>query len=233
MSEPLPFHVFHSSHLAVLGGCAVLLVILAYLRRARPDWAVHTERALGVILLLLWPVTTWVHWQKGTLDLNNALPFHLCDVAGIAGGIALWTHRQLACEIVYFFGLAGTLQGLITPNLAVDFPDPRFAVFFLLHGGVVVTAVHVVTAMKRPPLPWAVPRMIGVTFAYAGIVGIINFCINTNYGFLCRKPEQASLMDLMPAWPWYIGCLVILCGVFYSLLYLPFGLGRRLRARRQ
>lgn len=221
------FHAFSRSHLAVLALCLVLLIGLGYLRRVRPRLAERAEKGLGVLLLLVWPATVFAYWQTGVLSLNNALPLHFCDIAGIAGGLALLTRRQTACEIVYFFGLAGTLQGLLTPNLKFDFPDPRFFVFFMLHGGVVVAAVHVVTAMGRAPRPDALGRMLVMTAGYAVATGLINALLGTNYAFLCRKPEQASLMDHLGPWPWYIGGLVLLALVSYSLLHLPFVLRRR------
>jgi hypothetical integral membrane protein (TIGR02206 family) len=225
--SPYSFHAFSRSHLAVLAVCLALLVGLAYLRRLRPRLAERAEKALGVLLLLVWPATVLAYWQKGALELGNALPMHFCDIAGLAGGVALLTRRQTACEIVYFFGLAGTLQGLLTPNLKFDFPDPRFFVFFMLHGGVVVAAVHVVTAMGLVPRPDALRRMLVFTMGYALATGLINAVLGTNYAFLCHKPEQASLMDHLGPWPWYIGALVLIAVTFYTLLHLPFTLWRR------
>jgi len=99
--------------------------------------------------------------------------------------------------------------------------------FFLLHGGVVVSALHAVTALGCSPRQGAVPRMICVTLAYAAFAALINKALGTNFGFLCHKPDQASLMDSLGPWPWYIGSMVILCGVFYSVLNAPFALTRR------
>ncbi|HRJ10162.1 MAG TPA: TIGR02206 family membrane protein [Prosthecobacter sp.] len=224
---PYDFQAFSRSHIAVLAACLAALVLLAFLRRVNESQAVRAERVLGFLLLLIWPLTVLAYWHTGILSLGNALPLHYCDIAGIAAGLALLTRRQTACEVVYYLGLAGTLQGLLTPNLKADFPDPRFLVFFLLHGGVVVTALHVVTSMGRAPRPGALRRMLAFTLGYAALTGLINTALGTNYAFLCRKPEQASLMDHLGPWPWYIGSLVLLAFVLYSLLHLPFHLARR------
>lgn len=223
---PAPFEAFSTSHQTVLLLTISAIGLLALSRWKKPALASAQERLLGTALFLTWPLAVWVYWSHGTLEANNALPCHFCDVAAIAGGIALWTRHRLACEIVYFFGLAGTLQGLLTPNLEVDFPHPRFLVFFLLHSGVVVTAVHVVTAFRCPPRPGALRRMFGVTLIYTVVVAAINAALGTNYGFLCHKPAQASLMDHLGVWPWYIGSLILLCVLFYCLLYLPFVIRR-------
>jgi hypothetical integral membrane protein (TIGR02206 family) len=226
---PAPFHAFGTSHLIVLALCGTLLCLMALAARWAPALSRVLEKTLAILLLTSWPLSVLAHWQLGELHPGNSLPLHLCDVAAIAGGLALLTRHQLAAEILYFFGMAGTLQGLITPNLNVDFPEMRFFSFFILHGGVVIAALHVVTAMKCPPRPGSVPRMVGLTLAYAAAVGMANAALGTNYAFLCHKPQQASLMDALGSWPWYIGSLVLLCGLFYTLLYAPFFIRHQLR----
>ncbi|MCA1964325.1 MAG: TIGR02206 family membrane protein [Prosthecobacter sp.] len=233
MTEAAPFHAFSPSHQVVLAMTVLCLLVLAFLQKWSPRGAVLAERLLGTLLLLAWPATSYGHWQGGTFSWDNALPCHFCDVAAIGGGIALWTRHRLACEIVYFFGMAGTLQGLLTPNLKADFPDARFFAFFLIHAGVVIAALHVVTAMRCPPRPGAVRRMFGVTMLYAASAAALNQALGTNYGFLCRKPEAASLMDHLGPWPWYIGSLIGLCVLFYAVLNAPFALSRWLASRRQ
>jgi hypothetical integral membrane protein (TIGR02206 family) len=233
MPPPASFQVLGPSHLVTLALCVALYLVLAMLRRMRERAAIVAERVLGTMLFLLWPLTTVTHWQGGTLSWENGLPLHFCDVAGLAGGVALWTRRQFACEVVYFFGLAGTLQGLLTPNLEFDFPDGRFLVFFLLHGGVVVTALHVTTSMKHAPRPGSVWRMLGATLAYAVLVTPVNIGLGTNYGFLVEKPARASLMDHLGDWPWYILSLIGLAMLFYLVLYAPFFFGRRMKQRKK
>ena len=232
MNAPVSFQAFGATHQAVLVMTVVAVILLATLRRARPVMAVVLERLLGSALLLTWPASALAHWFGGDLSLDNLLPCHFCDIAAISGAIALWTHHRLACEVLYFFGMAGTLQGLLTPNLQADFPDARFVVFFMVHAGVVVAALHVVTAMHCPPRPGAVKRMFALTMLYAAAAGTVNALLHTNFGFLCQKPEAASLMDHLGPWPWYIASLIALCVVFYSLLYAPFVIGRAWAGKR-
>ncbi len=232
MSPPAPFYAFGTSHQWVLALTAATIVVLAVLRRWSPKIAAVGEKILGSGLLLTWPASMVGHLLAGDFSADNALPCHFCDVAAISGGIALWTQNRNACEILYFFGLAGTLQGLITPNLKGDFPDMRFFAFFLTHAGVVIAAIHVTTSLGCPPRRGCLPRMVAVTLSYAALAGVVNKVCGTNYGFLCHKPEAASLMDHLGAWPWYIASMVGLCVVFYSILYLPFFLLRKWQERK-
>ncbi|MES2594784.1 MAG: TIGR02206 family membrane protein [Verrucomicrobiota bacterium] len=229
MLSAAPFYILSVSHQTVLVLTLLTIVLLGVLRRWRSEWARIGEKVLGSLLLLTWPASMAGHLFGGDFSGDNALPCHFCDVAAVSGGIALWTRNRLACEMIYFFGLAGTLQGLLTPNLKADFPDLRFFAFFMTHAGVVIAAIHVVTSMGCPPRIGVVPRMVAITLGYAAIAGGVNKLAGTNYGFLCHKPEAASLMDHLGAWPWYIASLIGLCVVFYTILNLPFVIQRKIR----
>lgn len=196
------------------------------LRRSGSPWAVRVERVLAIALLINWLVSALARYLTGELNLQNALPFHLCDVAAFAGAIALLRRDPLAAELVYFFGLAGTLNGLLTPALLQDFPHLTFFAFFLGHSGIVIAAVHVVAGMGLIPRPGAPLRMLGCILSYAAMVGAINGVLGTNYGFVCWKAPSPSLMDVLGPWPWYVGSLVLLSLIFFVLLNLPFVIQR-------
>lgn len=228
------FQVYGLSHLAALAVTAMVAGSMILLARRRRERAVRVmEIALGCALLLEWPAEAFYAWRWGLLNSGNALPLHFCSVAAILGALALFTHRAELCELLYFWGLAGTVQGLITPSLWRDYPHPAFFAFFALHGGVVSAALHVVYGRGITPRPGAVPRAVGWMLVYAVVVGSLNALIRAlggeaNYGFLCRKPESASLLDHLGPWPWYIGSIIGVAWVLFSALDLPFsGRGRR------
>lgn len=216
------FFPFCPSHWVILGLTVLALAFLIWLRRTGSPWASNAERILAVALLINWPVSILAHFLEGDLNLQNSLPFHLCDVSAMAGAIALVRHQRLAAEVVYFFGLAGTLNGLITPALLQDFPHPTFFSFFLGHSGVVIAAVHVVAGLQIMPSRGAPIRMLGYLVGYAAVMSPINWALATNYGFLCWKPPSPSLMDALGPWPWYVGSLALLALAFFTLLNVPF-----------
>ncbi|MFN0076859.1 MAG: TIGR02206 family membrane protein [Prosthecobacter sp.] len=217
---PPQFHPFGTSHQVVLVLTAVLLGLMLVIARTR--FANAAEKTLGTVLLLLYPGTLAGHAWVGSLNAQTLLPLQYCDIACLAGGIALWTRRQFFCEIVYFFGLAGTSQGLITPALIYDFPDPRFLAFFVLHSGVTIAAVYVVTGMRHRPAPGAVLRMMLFSVSWYAVTAVVNVALGTNYAFQCAKPVTATLFDQLHPWPWYNFETIGLGVVFYSVLYLPF-----------
>ncbi len=222
---PSVFHPFGASHQAALLLTALVLVLM--LVAADTRCARLAERLLGTVLLLLFPTTFIVHLLMGSLTAQTCLPLQYCDIAAIAGGLALWTRRAFWCEVVYFFGFAGTFQGLITPSLQFHFPDPRFFAFFGLHGGVSIAALYVVTGMRYRPPPGVVGRMMLFSLAWYAVAAVINLMLGTNYAFQCMKPLNASLFDHLGPWPWYNLVAILLGPVFYTALYLPFAFRTR------
>ena len=216
-----PFQAGGTSHLSVLVLTCMTMAWLIWHRRSSGTPSGLPEKVLKWILILSWPATLFQHWHHGTLDRTNVLPMHFCDWALAASILALHSRHWLAVEVAYFFGLAGTLQGLLTPSLRYDWPHPAFFTFFVVHAGIVVTAVHLVAGMRLLPRPGAVFRMIGLTLLYGVVAAVVNASLGTNYGFLCAKPASGSLLDILGPWPWYVGSLVAVASVLYTLLDLP------------
>ena len=224
MNPPTPFQPFGSTHLAALavialGGGALILA-------ARRGWCPPVVRggehllAVSLVVLPLWHLLRTA--AGDSFDIQSALPLHYCDLASFAGATALWTRRQACCETVYFLGLAGTFQGLVTPALQKDYPDPAYFLFFAAHGTVVIAALYVVLGWRRAPGRGGVRLAMLVTTGYALFISLVNAALGVNYGFLCAKPPTASLMDWLGPWPWYVGSLWLLGLVLYLLLDLPF-----------
>ena len=227
MNQPAAtFSIFGPSH---LGAWLVLFIAgfaLIRFSRAHPGSRgirVCEFALIGSLLLSTFfkPISQAL---TGRFEIGAALPLHYCDLAAMLGVASLITHRQRLCELVYFFGLAGTAQALITPALTSDFPSPTYFIFFLGHGAIVITALHAVLGLKKIPQPGAVKRAMLVSTAYALVVGGINSLLGTNYGFLCAKPPTTSLMDALGPWPWYVAALWLVALGIYTLLYLPFRL---------
>jgi uncharacterized membrane protein YwaF len=63
-------------------------------------------------------------------------------------------------------------------------------------------------------------------------VGLVNWALSSNYLFIAHKPETASLLDVLPAWPWYILWIEAIGAVAVLLLYAPFAV-KDWRARRK
>lgn len=222
-----PFHVLGPSHVTVLSLTIIITILMIRAAWRGESWGLRSlEKLLALVLLSEWPANILISWVLGELDVDHIVPAHFCDVASILGGLALLTRKHELCELLYFWGLSGTAQGLLTPALEVDFPSPRFLVFFALHSGVVIAALYIVFGKRITPRAGAVKRAMGWMLVYAAVAAMLNVLLGSNYGFLCHKPPTGSLLDMLGPWPWYVGSLVLVALVFFTALDLPFR-GRR------
>ncbi|MBT8045475.1 MAG: TIGR02206 family membrane protein [Verrucomicrobiae bacterium] len=219
------FELYGFGHVGALICLAAVAVLV--IRRCRKNE--YSARAKSGITLLTfccfaaYPINQ-AAWESigGTASMTAIVPFHLCDVAAFLCGFALITRRPLLCELSYFWGLAGTLQGLLTPNLPYDFPHPVFIAFFMQHGVIVITALLLPLGLGWRPRGRAWLHAFGWILVYAMAAIVVNLVLGTNFGFLMHKPSEASLLDIMPAWPGYVFCLIGLAALMFYLLGLPF-----------
>jgi len=130
-------------------------------------------------------------------------------------------------ELTYFWGLAGTLQGLLTPDLSVGFPHLVFWQYVLGHLGIVFAALFLVVGLGRTPRPGAVPRVFAITLAYTALVGLVDALAGANYMFLRRPPGEWTLLRLLGPWPWYLLSAAAVALVLFTALDAPFWSGRR------
>ena len=158
---------------------------------------------------------------------HELLPLHLCDWATFTGVVALVTRRPLAFELTWFWAMAGTTQALLTPDLAVRPPEISWYTFYLSHGGVVAAALLLTWGAGMRTRPWAAFRIFAWSQLYLATVLGLNGLLGTNYGYLCAKPENPSLLDHLGPWPWYLLSLEGLALALFWLLDLPFRLTER------
>jgi hypothetical integral membrane protein (TIGR02206 family) len=229
-----PFVPFGPSHLTAIACTFLVPLALALLARhehpgRRTDRVVRT--ALAAILLLGWLGWWGLSAARGTLGIDNGLPMNLCDWAEVALLVALLTRHQFAYELGYFWGLGGTLQGVLTPPIYWDFPDPQFLFFFIQHGGVVASLLYLTLGTRMRPVWRALPRVVAATFGYLAAAALVDWLLGVNYGFLRAKPAGQNLLTLMSPWPWYIPELVAAGLVFVLLYYAPFALADLVKRR--
>jgi len=231
---PSPFHSFGASHIvamALMLAAAAALILAS--RAARSDPFDRSVRwILAFLLLADWIAYLVMFYRNGWLAVGNVLPLNLCDWATIAVALTLLVPNQRSFELSYFWALAGTLLASITPDLAYDFPDPRFIFYFLYHAIIIASVLYMVFTLGMRPVPGSVGRVVAWTLAYIAVAGAADWWLGTNYGFLRAKPATATLFDAMPPWPWYIVCSFAIGIAAMLLLYAPYFIADRLRRPR-
>ena len=137
----------HLGALVLIAAGTAGLVVLA---RRRPGAWLRWMAVALVAVELSW----WAYVAAGGVpgsELAYSLPLQLCDAAIFVAAAALWTRRQLIVELTYFWGLAGTIQALLTPDLPQHFPSYPYFQYYLAHGGVVAAALLLVIGLQIRP----------------------------------------------------------------------------------
>ncbi|MGZ6804622.1 MAG: TMEM164 family acyltransferase, partial [Nocardioidaceae bacterium] len=117
MSSPLAYWT------GVALGALVCVELCVACRRWPGGWTHRAGRIIALLLaadavtFVISPVVT------GRWSVQTSLPLALCDVALIVAAVACWFPQwALAVELTWFWGLTGTLQAVLTPDLTATFP---------------------------------------------------------------------------------------------------------------
>lgn len=179
-------------------------------------WLIFISLLGSEAWLNYWYVTTNM-W-----DIRYTLPFQLCSISLYLCMWMLLTKQKWAFEVAYFLGLGGALQALLTPELFYDFPHFRFIHFFVAHIAIVLAVFYMLWVEKKMITITALWKSFGLLQVIALLVYFINKLTSGNYMFLAKKPTNASLIDFLGPYPWYILTLEVVVLLFFFILYVPF-----------
>lgn len=223
--DPAPrFEAYGTSHWVVLLLTVAVPALLIAWSRRDPTGRVERSVRLGLILLLAGNLAALlaIGWARGQRDWMDFLPMHLCDWLAFIVLAALWTKRQTLFELAYFWGLAGTSQGVLTPDLDYGFPHPYFFTFHIGHSGLLTAVAFLALAGGLRPHPRSILRAWLWLQVYLVCAGLVNLLLDENFGYLCAKPDNPSLLDHLGPWPWYLLVLEVLALLLFTLAYLPY-----------
>jgi hypothetical integral membrane protein (TIGR02206 family) len=226
------FQLFGTPHLVtlVLIVASALLLPLA-VRFWRRSAARPVAHVLATLLLVQEGVQLLLEAKRAGLSVE-LLPLQLCTMAVYLTAWMLISRAARVYEVVYFWGLGGSTQALVTPDLAQGFPAPAYLLFFLGHGLVIVGVLYGAIVFRLRPYPASILRVIALTLAAAAAVFFVNLWLGTNFMYLMAKPTHPSLLDWFGPWPWYWLGLIGVGLITFLVLYMPFLIADLIRRRR-
>jgi hypothetical integral membrane protein (TIGR02206 family) len=216
------FVLFGREHVIVMTLTFTVPLALALIGKGHERRDALIRRFYAAVL-----IGTWVAWyvlfiSRGWLTWANALPMNLCDWATVAVLIACFSRNPKAYELAYFWGLAGTLQGIVTPDVNYSFPEPQFDVFILGHAAIIGAVLYLTFGSGMRPVSASIPRVAGWTLVYAAAASLTDWALDVNYGFFRAKPGHATVFDFLSPWPTYIPQMIALGFAAIAILYLPW-----------
>ncbi len=227
------FVTFSTSHIVSLMIIGLGCVASAVLRQASGPNSFDLSRRRAACLLLTGILLANFVFEQcyerlvGTWSIRESLPLHLCDIAiavtvvaliGAANQNSRRPQPSRAYELAFYWGLGGTLQAVLTPDLEQAFPSPRFFTYFIGHGTIVISAAALTLGIGMRPRLWSALHVWLITNAAAVPVLAVNYFLGSNYMFLCGAPTASTVLNYLGEWPWpYIFLLDLLAlGVMSS-----------------
>ena len=208
---------FGPDHLAAL--LVVALGSAISFRAGQARWA-GIASGIGGVLFCALAIGLWIMRLSDGFQANTDLPLFLCDVAFLLCVACFFRPHPLPLTLVAYWGLAGTLQAMITPDLPYAFPSKEYFLFFVGHG-VIVIAVFFLVGKTRSAnlLGWHGIRtaFLGL-LVYSVVVGALDAAGGWNYGYLCVKPGRASILDSLGPWPYYVVGALALSLPFFCMV---------------
>jgi hypothetical integral membrane protein (TIGR02206 family) len=227
VNSPPPFHPYGAPHLVVIFlTIALPFVLAALVRRTKSQLLERTVIAvLSALLIFNYLAYLILIRQTGALSWERMLPMQLCDWAMVVIIVAMWTGKRAWFELAYFWGIGGTVQAVLTPNLAYGFPDFRFFSFFISHCSIIIGIVYLMLTRRYRPYPFSIVKVFLWTELYFVITMFVDAITGYNYGFLLHKPEAFSVLSfLSDSRPLYLLQFHLLAFMFFAALYAPFAI---------
>jgi hypothetical integral membrane protein (TIGR02206 family) len=219
------FHAFTPEHYVLLGLFLTVFVALVVVGRRYGDHE-RFRRVFAIAIPCFTVPMQVLQLLPGDFDLGTSLPLQYCDLAWAIAAYALWTRKPWAAALTFFWGLTLTTQGIATPSLAEEFPDPRYFMFFGMHFLTVWAAGYLAATGSTPTWRWYRFTVV-VTAVWAVVVMVFNGLTDTNYGYLNGKPSSASALDLLPGWPTYVVIEIAIIAGVWALMTWPFARTQR------
>lgn len=228
---PPPFQLFGTPHIVAMAATVAVPVALSLaVRRLDSERATRVVCVVFALVMLVNQVVYWVYrfvTEGPGIFVREHLPLHVCGMTVLLSAATLLWRGRFTYELLYFWGLAGATNAVVTPELTEGFPHYVFFQYFLSHGGIVAAAVFATWGLgMRPTFRSLIRAFVAMNVMAVAVAGV-NLLLDSNYMYLCEAPVTASPF-LLFSWPWYVAWLEVLALVFFGLLFLPvYLLGRR------
>jgi hypothetical integral membrane protein (TIGR02206 family) len=242
------FSSWSPPHLLALAAAAALALIVAYFaRRGGRAWLAKAAPFLAGAMWLN-EIAYQCYWMAvGGWSQSNALMLQMCGLSILLLPLCLFLadspKRRYLADVLYFWGIAGAMQAMLTPDIgASGFPSYRYFSFFISHSLIVACVVALVASGSiRISLRSFARCMLISNIAVVPIYLVDRLLVLIppyapgNYFAIGYPPPTGSPIDLLASIfgpsPRYIVGLELMCVIVFLLLWLPFAFASLHRAR--
>jgi hypothetical integral membrane protein (TIGR02206 family) len=234
------FRFFSLQHiLALLFICfCVVIIIILFGNNRNKDLLGYAALILSSIILIN-ELAYHIYWYSiGCWLPTNGFLLHMCGVSIVLIPFVLFSWNQkiriYLGEVVFFWGLGGALQAVLTPDINVHgFPEYKYFSFFISHGFLIITAIFIIIAFNIRIGLWSYIRNFFITNTAVVIFFLANPLFRNiapfeiaNYFVVGYPPPDGSIIDVLveifgPS-PWYLIGLELVGLAYFGLICIPF-----------
>ena len=144
-----------------------------------------------------------IRYITGYYSIEKDLPLQLCAIGIYVAVVALLKKNQIAFELIFYWGLVGASQAILTPDSDL-FELKIFFIYSQAYHSALIFAVLwlVIKCNMRMQIEY-IPRVVLITNLVVVVISVINYLLDSNYMFLRVKPNSVSPF-LIGDWPVYI-----------------------------
>ncbi|WP_411768423.1 TIGR02206 family membrane protein [Winogradskyella sp. A3E31] len=211
-------------HLAPIVLVAVLAFLLIPYSKKYLDKQQQYLVFKGIGCLVSLMVISYHIWKilSGNYNFSTDLPLFLCSFLALIIPVFSFYRKFWMYEVLLFIIIAGTTQGVITPDIPEGFPSFDYFRYWTVHLGLLLVIFYATFVFRMRPTFKSVFKAFLALQIYAIVVLLLNWLLNANYSYLSKKPESASALDFFHDWPYYILELELIVLPYFLLIYGVF-----------
>ena len=204
--------------IGLLSSIVVISFLLIFYKKKEVDKKAQFLKVLGFSFIIAFLISNSIGIYKGTWNIQDNLPLHLCRISFIISIIVLFTRKQWMYEWVLFLAIPSGLHSILTPELTKGVSDWFYFEYYFVHAGLIFVPLFltIVMGMKtRVDAWWKTLLRVQIPVV---LIMPFNFLIDSNYMFLKAKPLVDNPL-LIGEWPTYIIFLELIMVVHVFIIY--------------
>lgn len=183
------------------------------------------KRVLHVFACCISGIVLSFHLYKislGHYNIKTDLPLYLCSLLALLVPVFTYYRKFWMFEILLFWIIAATTQGVLTPDIPEGFPSFDYFRYWVVHLGLLIIITYAIFVYRMRPKFKSVFKSFVALQIYVVLIMLTNDVLDANYFYLNEKPESASLLDYFGEWPLYIVVVQLLAIPYFLLIYSSF-----------
>ena len=224
LSQDNSFVTFSIQHIVPLAIIFSIGFIVIFYAKAKLDK--EKQKRLLFWIALIPFLGTFVKYPMALfeepLNIQEDLPFHLCNFLALTSPLIVWKESRYWIGIFYFWIMVGTLNANITPEIEFGYPHWGYFTYWMTHSVLIIIPLYYIIVFGIRINLKDLKNAYVMINVFVLFTLTVNYLIGSNYMYTMKKPPVASLLDILGPWPSYLISGQLLALALFFLAYLPF-----------